>query len=96
MGFNSAFKELKLLKIPENGRLNNLNDPSRPQCIKVFNETSEICAVRTVIILNNYAYIAGPDHVIHYYVCLSANTMLANSADYCNNYIAVLRVLTSC
>jgi len=27
MGFNSAFKELKLLKIPGNERLNNLNDP---------------------------------------------------------------------
>ena len=27
MGFNSAFKGLKLLKTPRNGRLNNLNDP---------------------------------------------------------------------
>jgi len=27
MGFNSAFKGLKLFKKPENGRLNNLNDP---------------------------------------------------------------------
>jgi len=27
MGFNSAFKGLKLLKTPDNGRLNNLNDP---------------------------------------------------------------------
>jgi len=27
MGFNSAFKGLKLLKKPGNGRLNNLNDP---------------------------------------------------------------------
>jgi len=27
MGFNSAFKGLKLLKTPGNGRLNNLNDP---------------------------------------------------------------------
>jgi hypothetical protein len=27
MGFNSAFKELKLLKKPGNVRLNNLNDP---------------------------------------------------------------------
>jgi hypothetical protein len=26
MGFNSAFKELKLLKNPWNGRLNNVND----------------------------------------------------------------------
>jgi len=27
MGFNSAFKGLKVLKNPGNGRLNNLNDP---------------------------------------------------------------------
>jgi len=27
MGYNSAFKGLKLLKSPGNGRLNNLNDP---------------------------------------------------------------------
>jgi len=27
MGFNSAFKGLKLKKKPGNGRLNNLNDP---------------------------------------------------------------------
>jgi len=27
MGFNSAFKGLKFLKTPGNGRLNNLNDP---------------------------------------------------------------------
>jgi len=27
MGFNSAFKGLKLLKNPGNGRLNSLNDP---------------------------------------------------------------------
>jgi len=33
MGFNSAFKGLKLLKNPRNGRLNNLNDPDRPQCV---------------------------------------------------------------
>jgi len=42
MGFNSAFKVLKLLKTPGviivkknpgNGRLNNLNDPNRPQCV---------------------------------------------------------------
>ena len=38
MGFNSAFKGLKLLKKPGNGRLNNLNnlnDPDRPQCVKM-------------------------------------------------------------
>ena len=34
MGFNSAFKGLKLLKNPGNRRLNNLNDPDRPQCVK--------------------------------------------------------------
>jgi len=36
MGFNSAFKVLKLLKTPWNGRLNNLNDPDRPQCVKLL------------------------------------------------------------
>jgi len=34
VGFNSAFKGLKLLKKSGNGRLNNLNDPNRPQCVK--------------------------------------------------------------
>ena len=34
MGFNSAFKGLKLLKTPGKGRLNNLNDPNRPQSVK--------------------------------------------------------------
>ena len=35
MGFNSAFKGLKLLKKKTgNGRLNNFNDPNRPQCVK--------------------------------------------------------------
>jgi len=27
MGFNSAFKRVKIVKNPANGRLNNLNDP---------------------------------------------------------------------
>ena len=36
MGFNSAFKGLKLFKkTPGNGRLNNLNDLNRPQCVKI-------------------------------------------------------------
>jgi hypothetical protein len=36
MGFHSAFKGLKLLKKnPRNGRLNNLNDPDRPQCVNM-------------------------------------------------------------
>ena len=33
MGFNSAFK---IVKNPGNGRLNNLNDPDRPQCVKLL------------------------------------------------------------
>jgi len=37
MGFNSAFKGLKLLKTPGNRRLNNLNDPNRPQCVNIQN-----------------------------------------------------------
>jgi len=43
MGFNSAFKGLKLLKTPRNGRLNNLNDPSLPQCVKRYPQSTEIC-----------------------------------------------------
>ena len=35
MGFNSAFK---IVKNPGNGHLNNLNDPSRPQCVKKCKE----------------------------------------------------------
>jgi hypothetical protein len=29
MGFNSAFKRVKIVKTPGNGRLNNVNDPIR-------------------------------------------------------------------
>jgi len=36
MGFNSAFKELKLLKTPGTGVFNNLNDPNRPQCVNTL------------------------------------------------------------
>ena len=35
MGFNSAFKGLKLLKNPGNRRLNNLNDPVLSVLIKI-------------------------------------------------------------
>jgi len=42
MGFNSAFKGLKLLKTPGNGRLNNLNDP-------VLNVLSSVCILALVI-----------------------------------------------
>ena len=38
MGFNSAFKGLKLLKISANGRLNNLNDPDLNVLRKSVNE----------------------------------------------------------
>jgi len=34
MGFNSAFKRVNIVKNPGNGRLNNLNGPNRPQCVK--------------------------------------------------------------
>jgi len=40
MGFNSAFKRLKLLKTPGTGCLNNLNDPNRPQCVKLYQVSS--------------------------------------------------------
>ena len=48
MGFNSAFKGLKLLKNPGNGRLNNLNDPDRPQCVK------RVYAAEAVKWMHNY------------------------------------------
>jgi len=40
MGFNSAFKGLKLLK-PRERRLNNLNDPDRPQCADNYRHGSD-------------------------------------------------------
>jgi len=40
MGFNSAFKGLKLLKTPGNGRLNNLNDPVLNVLINLVTLTS--------------------------------------------------------
>ena len=46
MGFNSAFKGLKIVKNPGNGRLNNFNDPvlnvliySKVSCINIFDPT---------------------------------------------------------
>jgi len=39
MGFNSAFKGLKLLKTPGNVRLNNLNDP----VLNVLSVQSPLC-----------------------------------------------------
>jgi len=41
MGFNSAFKGLKLLKNPGNGRLNNLND----SYLNVLNTPTEISSL---------------------------------------------------
>ena len=40
MGFNSAFLRVKIVKNPGKGRLNNLNDPSRPQCVKKKTRTA--------------------------------------------------------
>jgi len=42
MGFNLAFKVLKLLKTPVTGVLNNLNDPNRPQCVKKRDEAATV------------------------------------------------------
>ena len=52
MGFNSAFKGLKLFKkTPGNGRLNNLNDPDRPHCVKMRNVSVPSCKEITAQIL---------------------------------------------
>jgi len=45
MGFNSAFKGLKMLKTHGNGRLNNLNDPDRPQCVKIYPAGTVHCSL---------------------------------------------------
>jgi len=44
MGFNSAFKRVKIVKNPGNGRLNNLNDP-------VLNVLSESVNAESVTVL---------------------------------------------
>jgi len=41
MGFNSAFKGLKIVKNPGNGRLNNLNDPFLNVLIYIYSLTIE-------------------------------------------------------
>ena len=46
MGFNSAFKGLKLLKNPGNGRLNNLNDPDRPQRVNFINKNQFLSHIK--------------------------------------------------
>jgi len=44
MGFNSAFKGLKLLKkTPGNGRFNNLNDPNLPQRVNRLDVSNDAC-----------------------------------------------------
>jgi hypothetical protein len=47
MGFNSAFKVLKLLKKPTNGHLNNLNDP----VLNVLILSVEECSLAFLIML---------------------------------------------
>jgi hypothetical protein len=41
-----VFKRLKLLKKTGNGRLNNLNDPNRPHCVKGLYGTVETGLIR--------------------------------------------------
>ena len=55
MGFNSAFKGLKLLlKNPWNGCLNNLNDPDRPQCVKSLPRIFKSCTSRPSPFMNQF------------------------------------------
>ena len=52
MGFNSAFKGLKLLKTPGNGRLNNLNDPVLNVLTKAI--VGSVCMVKDCVARGNY------------------------------------------
>jgi len=68
MGFISAFKGLKLLKKPGNGRLNNLNDPDRPQCVnKNFCNSYNCYQIPGNPLMNSTAYSghtkALPNHI---------------------------------
>jgi len=49
MRINSAFKGLKIVKNPGNGRLNNLNDPNRPQCVKKIIVSKMIVSKETIL-----------------------------------------------
>ena len=55
MGFNSAFKGLKLLKNPGNGRLNNLNDP----ILNVLSECVRFYVLRILFVSNSEIYAAS-------------------------------------
>ena len=66
MGFNSAFKGLKLFKNPGNGRLNNLNDPvlnvlifflfsPNPMNAELFYVESHDWAAYTILLLGSVA-----------------------------------------
>jgi len=75
MGFNSAFKGLKLLKNPGNGRLNNLNDPVLNVLKTVF------CWVRYVELFCNKQRTADAFHTLTY---LSISIILTSSLWKCN------------
>jgi len=62
MGFNSAFKGLKLLKTPGNGRLNNLNDP-------VLNVLAQC---KSTFLPRNQKYILWP----HLSLCISLQLLM--------------------
>jgi len=53
MGFNSAFKGLKLLKKPSNGRLNNLNYP----VLNVLTSTINSDEVDGLLLLHLFFYL---------------------------------------
>ena len=54
MEFNSAFKGLKLLKRPGNGRLNNLNEPVLNVLIEVLSFTVAIYIYLLIILETCY------------------------------------------
>jgi len=59
MGFNSAFKELKLLKTPGKGGLNNLNDP-HPQCVNIIGISQKL--MRTILCHANQQWLHYKKH----------------------------------
>jgi len=64
MGFNLAFKVLKLLKTPVTGVLNNLNDPNRPQCVKKRDEAATVSSRALLPLAELFGWDACDKHIV--------------------------------
>jgi len=74
MGFNSAFKGLKLLKTPGNGRLNNLNNLKDP-VLNVLREAFVLCVLPNKHVLQRLGkfcvlHLSDQEIYIYGYFCL--------------------------